>query len=214
MYQPKHFSENRPELLHRVIREHPFATLIVMKDGVPEVNHVPLILSDDAKFLRGHLARGNGLAHAAMSGSKMWVVFHGPHAYVTPTWYPSKQEDGKVVPTWNYMVVHVEGVMRLTDEPSWLLKNVEDLSTHHEVLRHSQWRIHDAPADYLQMMTRGIMGLEIEVTSMTGKFKLSQNKSPADHGGVATGLESAPNQTSAEQQVADWMRLIGVPTTR
>jgi transcriptional regulator len=141
-----------------------------------------------------------------MSGSKIWVVFHGPHAYVTPTWYPSKQIDGKVVPTWNYMVVHVEGVMTLTNESSWLLQNVEDLSTHHEVLRDSQWRIHDAPEDYLTMMTRGIMGIEIEISSMAGKFKLSQNKSIEDHAGVAKGLEDAPNQMSAEQQVADWMR--------
>lgn len=214
MYQPKHFSETRPEFLHRMIRDNPFATLIVMQDGVPEINHVPLILSGNAQFLRGHLARGNSLAHASMEGSKVWAVFHGPHAYVTPTWYPSKQIDGKVVPTWNYMVVHVEGVMRLTDETSWLRRNVEELSMHHEVLRHSKWRVHDAPEDYLQMMTRGIMGIEIELTSMTGKFKLSQNRSEADHAGVVDGLEKAPNQMSAEQQVAEWMRLIGVPKAK
>jgi transcriptional regulator len=208
MYKPKHFSEARPEFLHRVIREYPFASLVVVKDGIPDVNHLPLVLSEDGEFLRGHLARGNDLAKPEMNQSHLWMVFHGPHAYVTPTWYPSKKIDGKTVPTWNYIVVHVEGDMTLIEDKAWLLNNVEELSKHHEKLRKSEWQVNDAPVDYLDMMTRGIVGIEIKITSMTGKFKLSQNRSEDDQKGVIEGLKNAPKQITPEQDVAHWMGLI------
>jgi transcriptional regulator len=205
MYQPKHFSESRPELLHRVIREYPFASVVVLKDGVPDVNHLPLVLSEDGQYLRGHLARGNSLAKPDMNQSHIWIVFHGPHAYVTPTWYPSKKIDGKTVPTWNYIVVHVEGDMQLVEDKAWLLHHVQELSEHHEKLRNSQWQVSDVPTDYLDMMTRGIVGVEIKLTSMTGKFKLSQNRSADDQVGVMEGLKKAPHQITLEQDVALWM---------
>lgn len=211
MYIPKHFSENNLEICQRIMREHPFASLVTVEDGQPEVNHVPLVLSEDAKFLRGHLARGNQLARDSNNAKDILVVFHGPHAYVTPTWYPSKQPEGKVVPTWNYIVVQVKGVMRIIHDPQWLLKNVDELSTHHEVLRHSEWRVNDAPDDYLKMMMRGIVGIEIEIRSVSGKFKLSQNRSQADHQGVMQGLLSVNDTSTQEKQVAQWMQEIGLP---
>jgi len=212
MYTPKHFLHNNLEDCQRIIREHPFASLVTVEDGLPEVNHVPLVLSEDGKTLSGHLARGNGLSKEHMNDKPILVVFHGPHAYVTPTWYATKKVDGKVVPTWNYIVVQVKGIMKLTQDHDWLLKNVDELSTHHEQLRHSSWRVQDAPNEYLQMMMRGIVGIEIEIQSMEGKFKLTQNRQQADHSGVVQGLLEVSDALTQEQQVAAWMKQIGLPS--
>jgi transcriptional regulator len=137
--------------------------------------------------LRGHVARANPVWRAA-ADTEVLAVFQGPQAYITPSWYPSKAETAKVVPTWNYAVVHMHGRLRITEDSAWLRALVERLTDTHEAARAQRWQVGDAPADYIEMMLRAIVGIEIEVTRLQGKWKVSQNRTAADRGGVAAGL--------------------------
>lgn len=210
MYQPNHFSEKREEVLCQLIRDYPFATLVTTHTSL-EVNHLPFILDETGQYLRGHLARANPLAQSIFNeDSKVLAIFHGPHAYVTPSWYPTKQEAGKVVPTWNYAVVHVEGVPTWKTDAQYLLNHLSEMTNHHEKIRNSAWQITDAPENYIDQMLKGMIGLEIKITSMVGKFKLSQNKLGADQQGVIEGLEKAAldiGQKNQDALLADLMKL-------
>jgi transcriptional regulator len=190
MYLPAHFEETRSEVLHALMREHPFATLITHDDKGLTANHLPLHLAADvAPFgtLQGHVARANPLWKESADKEAL-VIFHGPQVYVTPSWYPTKREHGKAVPTWNYVVVHARGRLRAIDDPDWLRQQLETLVTHHEAGFAEPWHIADAPPDYIDKMLSAIVGIEITITEITGKWKISQNQPEANRAGVVAGL--------------------------
>jgi transcriptional regulator len=145
--------------------------------------------------LRGHVARANPLWKRA-AGAEVLVVFTGPQAYITPSWYPTKAETHKVVPTWNYTVVQARGPLRAIEDAPWLHALVSGLTAHHEAPRAQPWAVADAPDDYVQVMLRAIVGIEIELTQLVGKWKVSQNRNEADRNGVAAGLASSPSPSS------------------
>lgn len=193
MYLPKHFAVDDPAILAQLIAEYPLATVVGNLENQLEVNHLPLMLSPDKTKLHGHIARVNPLVKIASSPHpQVTTIFHGPNAYVTPAWYPSKKETGKVVPTWNYAVVHVQGTLKLIEDPQWLRNHVAQMTNIHEPTYQSNWQLDDAPEDYVQMMLRAIIGIEIDVVSLTGKFKLSQNRPPEDYDAVVKALDQSP----------------------
>ena len=195
MYLPKHFQVDDLQILAQLITEYPLATLVGNLDGHLEVNHLPLMLSANGKKLHGHIARTNPLVKVAEQDKRdVTAVFHGPNAYITPAWYPSKQETGKVVPTWNYAVVHAEGKFSLINDPSWIRQHVSQMTSIHEPTYQSNWKLDDAPEEYVQMMLQAIIGVEIEVSSLVGKFKLSQNRSPSEYAGVVENLQKPPEE--------------------
>ena len=191
MYHPAHFTEDRVEVLHELIRRRPLATLIARHGSSIDADHVPVLIDATAGphgTLRGHVARANSLWRAVAEGSEVLAIFQGDSHYVSPAWYPSKQVDGKVVPTWNYVVVHARGPIRYRHEPEWLRALVTTLTDTHETPRPERWRVSDAPPDYVAAMLRAIVGFEIPLAGLTGKWKMSQNRSVADREGVAAGL--------------------------
>jgi transcriptional regulator len=191
MYLPVHFQERRVEVLHGLIRTHPFAALIALTAEGLEANHIPFeIDSVPAPFgtLRGHVARANGIWRHGATDSDVLVIFQGPDAYVTPSWYATKSEAGKVVPTWNYAVVHAHGPLRVIEDPSWLRRLVIRLTERHESGRPDPWNVSDAPEDFVEKQLRAIVGLEIPIRRLVGKWKVSQNRVGADRRGVVQGL--------------------------
>jgi transcriptional regulator len=207
VYLPRHFTEERIDVLHRLIEARPLGTLVTPGPDGPEANHLPFEISPEpAPFgtLRGHVARANPVWRTAVSGAPALVVFHGPDAYVSPSLYPSKRDDARVVPTWNYVVVHAHGSLRAIEDPAWLRAFVERLTRRHEAHRREPWKVSDAPEDYLSRMLRGIVGLELPVSRLIGKCKLSQNRSPADRRAVEEGLGREGD--AAGEALAAWMR--------
>ena len=216
MYQPAHFRVEDAAAQQALIAAHPLATLVVPTEAGVEINHLPLRHDAGRGLLLGHVARANPVWQAAARGEAV-AVFHGPQAYVTPTWYPSKREHGKVVPTWNYAVVHVHGRLRWIDDEAWLHALVTGLTDTHEAAHAAAlraaggapgapWRVDDAPADYLQAMRRAIVGLELAITRIEGKFKLSQNRPAADFDSVVAGLQALGDEASAALTAAQKLR--------
>lgn len=206
MYLPKHFSVEDPALLAQLISEYPLATIVGNLDGHLEINHLPLMLSEDKTKLYGHIARTNPLSKVASSNNpSVTAIFNGPNAYVTPAWYPSKKESGKVVPTWNYAVVHAEGTIQLIDDPQWLRSHVSQMTNMHEPTYQSTWQLDDAPEDYVQTMLKAIIGIEIEIKNLLGKFKLSQNRPAQDYEAVVEELRHSPKETL--QKMRQYMKL-------
>jgi transcriptional regulator len=193
MYLPSHFEERDSERLLSFIREHPFGTLVTLTTTGLDANHIPFLLLADttsaAATLHGHIARANPLSRNLVPDSQALVIFHGPDSFISPSWYPSKRETAKVVPTWNYAVVHAHGALRLIDDLVWLRSHVEALTQEHEGRRDTPWAVEDAPADYVEKLLGGIIGIEISVTRLAGKWKVSQNRSVADRAGVVEGLK-------------------------
>jgi transcriptional regulator len=192
MYLPKHFEQQDEQAMAQLLQLHPLATVAWQSAQGLSAEHLPLMWergSGDGAHgtLRGHVARANPVWRAA-ADTEVLAVFQGPQAYITPSWYPSKAETAKVVPTWNYAVVHMHGRLRITEDSAWLRALVERLTDTHEAARAQRWQVGDAPADYIEMMLRAIVGIEIEVTRLQGKWKVSQNRTAADRGGVAAGL--------------------------
>jgi transcriptional regulator len=191
VYLPAHFEERNPQVLLELMQASPLATLISQKGGELDANHIPLRTQLDAQghfLLTGHVARSNPLWKCA--GQAFLVVFHGPQAYVTPSWYPSKKVNGKVVPTWNYAVVHARGVLAVHDDDTWLAQFLPQITDEQEAQVQSHWKVSDAPADYLQQMRKAIVGISISVESIVGKFKVSQNRPEADREGVRAGMQA------------------------
>jgi len=193
MYLPAHFEESRPELLHALLRRHPLGLLVTQDAaGTLSANSLPFILDADPAggpgILRGHVARANPVWREARGDVDALVVFQGPQAYISPAFYPSKAEHGKVVPTWNYVMVQARGRFRAVDDADWLRAFVTRLTERHEAPRTQPWAVTDAPADYIATMLRAIVGIELVLTALTGKWKVSQNRSAADREGVARGL--------------------------
>lgn len=205
MYLPKHFLVEDPAVLAQLISEYPLATIIGNLDDRLEINHLPLMLSADKTKLYGHIAKMNPLVKvASSSNTSVSAIFNGPNAYVTPAWYPSKQESGKVVPTWNYAAVHAEGSIKLIDDPKWLRSHVSEMTNIHEPTYQSTWKLDDAPEEYVQTMLKAIIGIEIEINSLIGKFKLSQNRPAQDYEAVVEQLRKSPKE--ALQEMLQYMR--------
>lgn len=196
MYTPKVFEQPDIALMHSLMREYPFATLVVTTSDGLEANHLPLLLRDDGSeygILAGHLARANPL-WKQLAGVHALVIFHGPDAYISPSWYPTKREHGKVVPTWNYAVVHIRGNVRVVEDIHWLHQLLGELTNTHEASFNQPWSIADAPADYIEKLTNAVVGIEIPITSLQGKWKLSQNQPEGNHAGVIDGLNTSANK--------------------
>lgn len=192
MYNPTAFRVDDPQRMHALMREHPLATLITQDAGVPAASHLPLLLVTDGEHavLRGHVARANPLWRQAGDGCPALAVFHGPQAYVSPGWYPTKRDEPRVVPTWNYAVVHAHGTLRAIDDPAWLHDLVTALTMVHEASRPEPWAVSDAPPDYIEKMLRAVVGLELVVERLEGKWKMSQNRAAIDRDGVVSGLQA------------------------
>ena len=186
MYIPDHFREARPEVLHDAMRQIGFATLVTHEaHGGLEANHVPMLLEGDV--LRGHVARANPVWKAG-EGEAL-AIFLGPHAYVSPNWYPSKAATGKAVPTWNYITVHAKGAIRWIQDAAWLRAHVTRLSETHEGRRPDPWNVGDAPESYVEAMLKGIVGFELAIIQLDGKYKLTQNRDAADRDAVRAAYE-------------------------
>lgn len=204
MYIPKYYRCDDTSLHHEIIESYSFATMIVTQNNEPHVVHMPFLLDRDSNTLRGHIARANGLSQLDLSQPyHCLVIFQGPDAYVSPSWYATKQETGKTVPTWNYISVHVKGTLQLINDSEWILQNVSALSDKHEAEHNLAWKVSDAPPAYISAMLCAIVGVEVSISAIDGKFKLSQNKTVPDINGVISGLRAEPLQKSNE--TARWM---------
>lgn len=191
MYRPPAFREDRPELLHAAIRAHPLATLVTHGPSGLTANLVPFTLvsgEGSPDLLRAHLAKANPQLADLRARGEALVIFQGPQAYVTPSWYPSKQEHGKVVPTWNYILVQAHGRPRVIDDTDWLRAQIDALTHLQEAGRDDPWAVADAPADYVAAQLKGIAGVEIAIERIEGKWKTSQNQPAVNHEGVVAGL--------------------------
>lgn len=193
MYLPSHFHEERLEALHAFIERHPLGAIVALSNGELTADHLPMQLarhSGARGTLHGHVARANPLWRGLAAGSGVLVLFGGANAYVSPSWYESKAATGKVVPTWNYAVVHVRGCIRFFDDVARLHALVASLTSQHEQSQPSPWSIDDAPESYVQAQLRAIVGFEIEILDVVGKFKASQNKSNEDRARVRDALQA------------------------
>ena len=192
MYVPKHFEEKDVGALHQLILAHPLGALVTLTHRGLDVNPIPfLVRAEPAPFgtLHGHMARANPLWRDFSRDLEALVIFQGAETYISPSWYPSKREHGKVVPTWNYAVVHAHGTMRIIDDPVWKRAHLEELVAAFETGRPVPWKVTDAPADYIEKMVGAAIGLEIPIQRLIGKWKMSQNRTARDREGVIEGLE-------------------------
>jgi transcriptional regulator len=204
MYVPNHFKEDRVPELHDAIRRIAIGTLITSGPDGLEASHVPMLIDPEPApygTLRGHIARGNGQWKRAAAGGEALVTFLGPEAYVTPNWFASKRETGKVVPTWNYIAIHAYGPLHFFEDKAPLLDIVTRLTNIHEGARAGKnpgpWAVTDAPADYVDAMLKAIVGFELPIARLEGKWKLSQNKSAADIAGIREGLAAEGDADAA-----------------
>lgn len=194
MYIPKQFEEPRVDVMHELIRAQPLATLVTLSSGGLNANHIPLHLSESpAPFgtLQGHVARANPMLSDLTSNIESLAVFHGPNAYISPSWYVTKKETGKVVPTWNYVVVHAYGFLRVVDNAAWLRAQLEDLTTHNEASFAEPWAVSDAPHEHIEKIMAGIVGIEMVITKLSGKWKVSQNQPAQNQASVVAGLKAS-----------------------
>lgn len=199
MYLQPQFEEARTDVLQQLIRAHPLATFVTLMGSEIVVNHMPfLIATDVGEFgtLKGHIPRTNPVWSAFHGGQEAVAVFQGPQSYITPSWYPSKCAHGRVVPTWNYAVVHVRGRPRIIEDANWLLAHLTELTDEHEFREAHPWKLSDAPEDFTQQMIARLVGIELPIGSITGKWKVSQNRPIDDRLAVATGLRSRGDDVS------------------
>lgn len=201
MYIPAHNAEHDIATMHDLIRDRPLGTWVTAGEGGLVANHIPFLIdSGRGKFgtLIGHVARANPVWK---SPAPSLVVFQGPQTYITPAWYPSKQSDPKTVPTWNYTVVHAHGTPRAIENADWLLRHVTHLVNTHEANQPHPWKVTDAPHEYIDAMLRGIVGIEIPIERLTGKWKVSQNRTGEDKQGVTAGLAALGDDESTAMSV-------------
>lgn len=194
MYTPKAFEETEVEVMHALIRARPLATLVTLSSRGLNANHIPLYLSESpAPFgaLWGHVARANPILADLENGGETLAVFHGPDTYITPSWYATKPETGKVVPTWNYVAVHVYGSLRVMDDPVWLRAQLEALTAQSEAPFAEPWTVSDAPNEFTERLMTAIVGVEMVITRLQGKWKVSQNQPPQNQASVVAGLKAS-----------------------
>jgi transcriptional regulator len=201
MYTPAHFEERDITVLHALMRSHPLGAWVTHSDGTLVANHIPFLVDATRGVhgtLIGHVARANPVWKSFSRDMASVVIFQGPQAYITPSWYPSKHEHGKAVPTWNYALVHAHGLPRAIQDREWLLQHVTRLSDVHESGQAVPWSVADAPPDYVDKMLTAIVGVEIPITTLSGKWKVSQNRSSPDKLGTIAGLRGRADPNSLE----------------
>lgn len=201
MYLPKHHEETDVSVLHALLKAHPLGTWITQGDGELIVNHIPFLLDPTrGKYgtLVGHVARANRVWQVFSTAVNSVVVFQGSETYITPSWYPSKHESGKVVPTWNYAVVHAHGLPRVIENREWLLAHLTQLTDVHEAEQALPWKVSDAPQEFTDRLLQAIVGIEIPIVNLIGKWKVSQNRPEPDKLGVVAGLLSRNDSQSKE----------------
>jgi transcriptional regulator len=205
VYVPEHFREGRIDVLQAFVAQHPLATLVAMTSQGLTANHIPLraqLSPAGGGVLRGHVARANSLWREVKPDAPVLAIFTGADSYISPSWYPSKREHGKVVPTWNYAAVHVNGNIRFIDEAAWLRQFVTSLTDLHEQGNRERWHVSDAPPDYIDGMLRAIVGFEITITGVVAKFKGSQNRPAADRAAVRAALRAAGRSATEVAELA------------
>ena len=191
MYIPRANQETRIPVIQKLMEEQPFASLISMGANGLFASHIPMVLERDGTEmgrLKGHLSRANRQWRDFTPDVEALAIFSGPQHYITPSWYPEKQDSGRVVPTWNYAVVHAYGHLKVIEDSDWLMAHLESLVRIHEAEFQVPWKIEDAPAEYIASQVKGIVGLEMVIERLEGKWKVSQNRSEQDRSGVAKGL--------------------------
>jgi transcriptional regulator len=191
LYIPPQFKEDRIPVLHDAMRQAGLATLVTMGDDGLEASHVPMLLDPEpAPFgtLHGHISKANGQWRRSRPDVPALAVFLGPDAYISPSWYETKRQTGKVVPTWNYVAIHATGSLRFFDDPEQLLALVTRLTERQEGERSEPWAVGDAPADFIRAQLKGIVGFELSIARLEGKWKMSQNRPIADRTGAIEGL--------------------------
>lgn len=201
MHIPRHFEQPDIAALHALVAAHPLTTLVTHGTAGFRANHLPMDLDPNPQpfgSLLCHVARANPLWRELSDGAGAIAIFHGPQAYVSPSWYPSKAESGKVVPTWNYVVVHAHGTLRVIDDARWVKAQIEKLTIRQEAGFAHPWAVSDAPVDYTQTLLGSIVGIEIAITRLEGKWKASQNRTEPDRSGVAAGLRATGAYSMAD----------------
>ncbi|MDD2814980.1 MAG: FMN-binding negative transcriptional regulator [Thiotrichaceae bacterium] len=208
MYLPKQFEVTDVAVMQQLICDYPLGCVITRHAEEINANHVPLMLLSEPLplgRLQGHVARANPLLREVQNNPEVLVIFQGAQSYISPAWYPSKRETHQVVPTWNYTAVHAYGSVRLIEDAPWLKSHLAAMTTQHESLFPEPWKLTDAPADYLEKMLKAIVGIEIQITKLQGKWKVSQNRSHQDQQGVIEGLQAEGNQ-----EMAEWVKKYSV----
>ena len=204
---PSAFKENHLESLYQLIEDYPLWTLVSSVASKLDANHIPFYLNKanvGSVTLQSHIAKANNLWRQCCDGQSILLVFHGPNAYISPNFYPSKQQNAKVVPTWNYAVVHVRGRIYFKHDSKWILQLLEKISDIHESnSQDTPWSVSDAPADFIAKLIKAVVGLEIEIDDIVGNFKLSQNKTDIDYQGVSDTLK----QSNKENEQAVYKRM-------
>lgn len=206
MYQPPQFREDRLDVQHGLVRAHPLGLLITAGDGGLTANPVPFLIEAGGTglgILRAHIAKANPQGRDLEGGSECLAVFQGPQDYVTPSWYATKRETGKVVPTWNYATVHAWGRPRLVTDDAWLRRQIDDLTILKEGARPAPWAVADAPVGFVASQIKGIVGVEIPIGRIEGKWKVSQNRSEADRAGVVAGLQAEGGPADAMARLVE-----------
>jgi len=205
MYLPAHFAEPRVDELHRLIQAHPLGTLVSHGADGLDANHLPFLLdtqAGDAGTLLAHVARANPLWQTLAEGAPVLVVFHGPQGYISPSWYPGKQDAHRRVPTWNYEVVHAHGTLHVHEDEKFLRRVLALLTRTHEAAEPQPWKMGDAPADYLAEQLQRIVGIEVRITRLVGKRKLNQHHELRDREGAIQALD-ARGQSPLAQAMRD-----------
>jgi transcriptional regulator len=200
MYIPKFHEQSDLGTLHALMRSHPLATWATLGEDELIINHLPFQLDDSQGrygLLRCHVARANSVWQLFSKTVPSIVVFHGPETYVSPSWYPSRQAHGRVLPTWNYTVVHAHGIPAIIEEPARLIEHLTQLTAGQERMQAVPWHLTEAPAGFIEQMARNIVGIEIPISRLFGKWKVSQNRMASDRDGVAAGLRSSNAEDSA-----------------
>lgn len=196
MYIPAHFSETRPEVLSRILHEHPLGALVTHGAAGLDADHIPFEFDAAAGshgVLSAHVARANPIWQRCPTGNPVMVIFNGAQAYISPNWYPSKHELHRSVPTWNYEVVHVHGILSVHDDEKYVRRIVARLTKRHEAAEPKPWKMGDSTPEFISGMLKNIIGIEIAITSIVGKTKLSQNREERDRMGAAASLEQLGN---------------------
>ncbi len=201
MYNPAHFAVTEPAALQRIIQAHPLGVLVTSQEGSLDANHIPFEFDPQVGplgRLSAHVARANPVWQQCAEGADILVIFRGNESYISPNWYPSKHETHRLVPTWNYEVVHAHGRLRVRDDEKFLRGVLARLTRVHEAQEPKPWKMGDSTPEYIDMMLRAVVGLEIDITALEGKSKLSQNREPRDVAGAAQMLRQRGSDELAQ----------------
>lgn len=200
MYIPRSTAETDLTVLHALLRSHPLGCWVTQSHDGLLANHIPFLLDPtrgDYGTLVAHVARANPVWHTFSQEVPSLVIFQGADTYITPSWYPSKAEHGQTVPTWNYAVVHAHGMPRAIEDAAWLHNQVQALTTAHEATQPQPWAVADAPPAFVERLLAAIVGIEIPIARLEGKWKVSQNRPAADQQGVVAGLQGVGSEEAA-----------------